>query len=155
MNIEREVQIVNSFLIASKRERYVGFLNSKKGRLKFLQKLYHFADFDPSCIVDAPHSRSDLIAELRRRGAKDECYVMSVTKELDGVADALEGVIRETIALLEGSIVYVAFQESWRTTRVRVRRIASSFIDSGLTVKVLSAVPAQNQVSRRRNWHCG
>jgi len=73
MDIERECAILNSFLVPTKRERYVGFLNSKKGRSKVLQKLYHFADFDPDCIVGAPHSRADLVLELRRLGAKDEC----------------------------------------------------------------------------------
>jgi len=105
MNIEREIQIVNTFIMPAKRERYVGFLNSKKGRTKFVHTLYHFADFDPACIVAPPHSSTDLIAELRRRGAKDECYVMSVTKVLDGVTRPLEGVIRGAFALLEGSIV--------------------------------------------------
>ena len=105
MKIEREIQIVSSFIVTAKRERYIGFLNSNKRRTKFIRSWCHFADFDGSCLVEPPHSRDDLIAELRRRGAKDECYVMSVTKDLDGVTRRLEDINREVFALLEGSIV--------------------------------------------------
>jgi hypothetical protein len=50
MGIESEIEIVNAFFASAKRERYVGFLNSKKGRRKLLANLYHFADFDRDCV---------------------------------------------------------------------------------------------------------
>jgi len=110
MNLDREIQIVNTFIVAAKRERYLEFLNSMKGRSKFLQKLYHFPDFDPGCVVEltrATNFADGLIAELRRRGATDQCYVISVLKELDGVIAPLEEIIREVFAsaVHEGTIV--------------------------------------------------
>ena len=92
MNISREIQLVNAFLIPAKRERYAEFLSTKKGRTKFLETLYHFADFDPTCIAELSglsNSADGLVAELRRRGAIDECYVMSVLEKLDGVTRPL------------------------------------------------------------------
>jgi len=76
---------VNALFLPAKRERYIGFLSSKKGRAKFLEKLYHFADFDSNCLVElsgACNSADGLWAELWRRDANDECYVMSVAKVL-------------------------------------------------------------------------
>lgn len=105
MNIEREIEIVNTFIIPRKRERYREFVNSPKGRAKLLEGLYHFADFDPTCLIQPPHSEDDLIAELRRLGAGEDCYVVSVAKELDGLTNPLEDVIRGRVAPLEGSIV--------------------------------------------------
>src|SRR5262245_2947433 len=108
MSIELEVQIINAFITPTKRERYIGFLTSRKGRIKFLDKLYHFDDFDPTCIVElsaACNSATVLIAELRRRGATDECYVMSVAEELDGVSRPIEDVIQEVFESVEGTIV--------------------------------------------------
>jgi len=108
MNIEREIEIVNTFLIRAKRERYVEFLSSKKGRTKFLEKLYHFADFDPTCLAELSglsNSADGLVAELRSRGATGQCYVMSVSEELDGVTRPIEDVIREVFASVEGTIV--------------------------------------------------
>jgi hypothetical protein len=110
MHLEREIQIVNSFIVAAKRERYVEFLKSMKGRSKFLHKLYHFSDFEPDCVVEltrASDSAEGLIAELRRRGAADQCYVVSVVKELDRVIAPLEKIIREVFASVvhEGTIV--------------------------------------------------
>jgi len=108
MSIEREIQIANTFIIPAKRGRYVGLLNSKKGRLKFLERLYHFPDFDPRCIVElsgASDTASGLIAELRRRGAAEQCYVMSVSEDMDGVVGPIEELIREVFASVEGTIV--------------------------------------------------
>jgi hypothetical protein len=109
MNLEREIQIARTFIVPGKRERYVEFLNSPKARSKFLEKLYHFSDFDSKYIVElsgASNSTDGLIAELRRRGATDECYVISVMKELDGVTRPLEAIIREVFgSVYEGTIV--------------------------------------------------
>jgi hypothetical protein len=108
MIIEREIQIVKTFMMRAKRGRYVELLNSKKGRLKFLERLYHFSDFDPSCIVElscGSDTANGLIAELRRRGAAEQCYVMSVSEDLDGSIQPIEGLIREVFASVEGTIV--------------------------------------------------
>jgi hypothetical protein len=103
MSIELEIQIIKAFLTPT-----IGFLTSKKGRMKLLDKLYHFDDFDPTCIVElsaACNSANGLIAELRRRGATDEVYVMSVAEELDGVSGPIEDVIQEVFESVEGTIV--------------------------------------------------
>jgi hypothetical protein len=108
MITSREVQLIRSFVVPSKRERYADFLSSPKRREKFLRELYHFADFDAGTIVElrGPNDSADgLIADLRRRGAPAECYLISVRSELDGQTRNLDQAIREVFAFAEGTIV--------------------------------------------------
>ena len=64
MRTAREVELVNTFVIANKRERYVGFVSSSKRRSKFVEALYHFSDVDPACVRE-PSDPRGLLAELR------------------------------------------------------------------------------------------
>jgi hypothetical protein len=108
MLLEREIELVNTFVLPEKRERYIGFLSSEKRRKEFLNELYHFRDFDPTCEVPLSgpaDSAEGLLADLRRRGAGDACYVISVNRELDGITRPLAAVISEVFALVEGTIV--------------------------------------------------
>ena len=109
MNVqERELDLVRTFVVPAKRERYIGFLASPKRRPKFLRELYHFRHFNAACVVElsGPSDSSEgLIAELRRRGASEECYVVSAVPELDGTTGALGDIIREVFAFREGTLI--------------------------------------------------
>lgn len=108
MNTAREVQLVNTFVVRAKRQRYAAFVSSAKARPKFLRELYHFGDFDPACIIElggSTHSAAGLIAELRRRGATDDCYVISNDDSLDGATKPLADVITQVFAFVDGSLV--------------------------------------------------
>src|SRR3954449_4432176 len=104
----REVRLVNTFVVPAKRERYASFVSSAKLRPKFLRELYHFDDFDAACIIElggATDSATGLIAELRRLGATDDCYVISNNDDMDGATKPLAEVIKRVFALVEGSLV--------------------------------------------------
>ncbi|MGH8543048.1 MAG: hypothetical protein ACREX3_05320 [Gammaproteobacteria bacterium] len=73
-----------------------------------MRELYHFRDFDPAFRVELSgltDSADGLVTNLCRRGAVDECYVISVQSELDGETKPLEEAIREVFAFMEGTIV--------------------------------------------------
>lgn len=106
--ISREIQLVETFVIADKRERYAGFLSSPKRRKKFLNELYHFGDFVPGGKIElrGPTDTADgLLAELRRRGARGDCYVISVDKGLDGSTAPLVDVVPKVFASVEGTLI--------------------------------------------------
>jgi len=106
MKPDQEIALVNAFVVRNKRRRYVGFLGSPKRREKFLRRLYHFNEFDPAFVVGlsgATDSSDGLLAELRRRGAGKECYVISVCEKLDGTTRPLAQAIDEVFAFLEGT----------------------------------------------------
>jgi hypothetical protein len=109
MNLDHEIKIMQAFIDPRKRERYIEFLHPKKRKKKLLEKLYHFADFDSKCIVElsgSTNSADGLFAELRKRGAGDECYVISAVKEFDGITAPLDDAIKKVFACIEGTIIY-------------------------------------------------
>jgi hypothetical protein len=105
---DREMRLIQAFVLPAKRERYAGFLGSPKRRAKFLRELHHFRDFAPRYLVDVKggtDSSAGLLAELRRRGAPDECHVISASSRLDNTTMPLTTAIPEIFGLVEGTLI--------------------------------------------------
>jgi hypothetical protein len=105
---DRELQLIQAFVAHAKRERYAGFLGSPKRRDKFLRELHHFRDFVPGYLVEVKgqiDSSAGLLAELRRRGAPDECHIVSAQRRLDGATRPLAEAISEIFGRVEGTLV--------------------------------------------------
>jgi hypothetical protein len=103
-----ELDLINAFVVREKRERYLYLSASPRRRKEFLKGLYHFSDFDTTYVVPLARSISSagaVVSELRRRGALDECYVISIDPELDGVKGELQDVISQVHGRVEGTIV--------------------------------------------------
>ena len=109
MNTAREIDLVNTFVVPQKRARYAGFVSSPKTRPKFLRALDYFSDFVPARVVQLSgetRTAEGLLAELRCRGAPEECYVISVYDEVDGTTRPLAETVRDVYgSLLEGTII--------------------------------------------------
>jgi len=104
----REIQLIQTFVVPAKRERYAAFLGSQKQRAKFLRELHHFRDFVPGCLVEVKgrtDSSAGLLAELRRRGAQEECHIISADSRLGGATRPLTKAISEIFGLVEGTLV--------------------------------------------------
>ena len=103
-----ELQIIKRFILEKKRERYSEFVVATKKREKFLRELYHFDDFDPDVIVRLPgksETIEEILKELRARGAKDDCYIISCDKELDRMTLPLVDALQRVFARIEGTII--------------------------------------------------
>ncbi len=86
MNVAVETEFIRTFVVKKKQERYLYLVQSWKRRDRFLRELFHFRDFDPACEVPLSGSADTadgLITELRKRGAKNDCYLISVRPDLD------------------------------------------------------------------------
>lgn len=102
MDLERERLLVRTFVVPPMRARYLNWLKSRKGRRKFTDALNHFRYFDPRFMTRVEgdlDSREGLLAELRRRGAPEQCYVVSDWSEMDGWMERLEEAIEELFAV--------------------------------------------------------
>jgi hypothetical protein len=95
----REEALVKSFVLSSKRDRYLNLLATARGRNRVRSYLDHFDDLDRRVckLVAAPDQNPiALLKILRDLGAPSRCYVMS-SGELDGhemeLSDALAGVV--------------------------------------------------------------
>jgi len=70
--------------------------------------LYHFDDFDPDVIVrlsGKSETIEGVLKELRARGAKDSCFVISCDKELDRMTLPLADALQRVFACIEGTII--------------------------------------------------
>jgi hypothetical protein len=128
---DREIDLINTFVVRARRSRYIGFLDSTRGRQKFLRTLYHFPYFEPAYvvpIVKGNNSVDAIIDELRRRGADKECYVISVSKDWDGVTGRVEDVIAHVHGWVEGTLVscgrHLAYYEGEGSRCILERKLA-------------------------------
>ena len=99
---------IAAFLVRPRRPRCIEFLANPRKRRKFLDSLYHFADFDPRVVVPLPHSAhttAGVLRELRARGAGRTCTVVSVHEELDGKTLDLAETLDRVVADRDGTIV--------------------------------------------------
>jgi hypothetical protein len=103
-----DVSLLRNVLVSSKIERWTTFATSQKRRRKFLEALYHFADFDPAVIVNLPpqlDNASGVLGELRRRGAAESCRVISAHPELDGLTMPLAGAVERIQGSVDGTLI--------------------------------------------------
>jgi hypothetical protein len=108
-----EEQLVRSFFVSAKRQRYLALLGNNRRRRDALDKLNHLHDLDPRYTTEID-SREDVLENLRRKGAPDTCYVLSDIAEIDGqempLAEALEAAERggwgTIIGCIPGRLAY-------------------------------------------------
>lgn len=97
---DREKELLRTFAVASKRDRYVELLATRKGREKVRRGLDHFGDLDLNrCarIAACDQTPAKIGSLLRALSAPKACYVLSSNSDLDGremdLGDALEAIV--------------------------------------------------------------
>jgi hypothetical protein len=104
---EHEAGLV-AFVVRAKRERIETFLANKKNRHKVVDDLWHFREWDPHAVVQlAPsrHTAEAVVAELKRRGAGEDVYLVSATSELDRRVMLLADALRAVVGSSSGTVV--------------------------------------------------
>jgi len=99
-----EEATIRAFLIPPRRTRWLESLASAKRRGPCLDKLNHCRDLDERYTTPLP-SNTDVVALLRSHGAPATCYVLSSTKEIDGLEMPLDEAILATHTGGWGTIV--------------------------------------------------
>ena len=103
MNSHEEATI-RAFVIPSRRTRWLESLASAKRRRSCLDKLNHCRDLDERYATALP-SNTDIVSLLRSCGAPARCYLLSDTKEIDGLELPLEEAVSATEAAGWGTII--------------------------------------------------
>jgi hypothetical protein len=79
-----EKDLIENFIIKERRKRYLNLISSEKGRVKFLQSIDHFNDFDPDSIhnISGNDQTKNGIYRLLHLHQKTEtiCHVISNSK---------------------------------------------------------------------------
>lgn len=118
-----EKQIIEAFVVPSKRARFLEGLANPKKRPKTLDRLYHHIDDLDSRyrwqVPSGEQSSAEILANLKARGAPDECYIVSCWDKFDQqtmpLRDALEGVVGygmgTIISCIPGRLAYYEAEE--------------------------------------------
>ena len=104
---EHETGLV-ALIAPAKRDRVASFLGNAKRRRKFVDDLWHFRDWDPQAVVRlaaSAQTSAAVLAELTRRGAASEVYVVSATSKLDARSMALQDAIGTIVGSSSGTVV--------------------------------------------------
>ncbi len=104
---EHETGLV-ALIAPAKRDRMASFLGNPKRRRKFVDDLWHFRDWDPKAVVRlaaSAQTSAAVLAELSRRGAASEVYVVSATSKLDARSMALQDAIGTIVGTSSGTVV--------------------------------------------------
>jgi hypothetical protein len=85
--MNHEEELIRSFIMPTKRQRYLDFVSKPKTRQKFLCELAHFKSLDPRYLLAIPPSKQhpkDIAQILTDKGAPTLCWVTSEDRRLDG-----------------------------------------------------------------------
>ncbi len=103
-----EEALFETFIVPSKRQRYLDFLETKRGRDKILAALDHFKDLDPRfCAKVRPveQNANDILRILRSCGAPTVRHLISSEHRWDGRKMPLSDALGEIIGGGSGTFV--------------------------------------------------
>ena len=107
MNIHEE-QFARFFIKPEKSDRYLSMLDSKRGRKKLRDGLYHCRDLDSrfAHLVPSGEQYSTSIGRvLKSKGAPDTCYVFSADDEFDQREMLLSKALSEIVGFVPGTFI--------------------------------------------------
>src|SRR6266851_2772062 len=83
--MNHEEAVIKAFFLPTKRERYLGFIATAKGRAKIIRELSHFKALDPQfmrSIIPSQHDAGSVAKLIRSKGAGPSCRVISENSDL-------------------------------------------------------------------------
>ena len=123
---EIEIQFVNAFIVRRRKPRWLESLASKKKRRKFLDCLNHCRDFDERFCTHV-RTDDDAVELLARRGAPNECYLLSDSEFLDGVSLPMGKAVFETCTQRFGTVlIFIPSRLAYYIDECGERRIVLS-----------------------------
>jgi hypothetical protein len=105
---EHEEKFARFFIVPEKRDRYLSLLESARGRRKVLNGFNHCRDLDPRFAREIPSNEDDadsVARLLRKKGAPDQCYVMSDNDAIDGQVITLTEALEQTVGADSGTLI--------------------------------------------------
>jgi hypothetical protein len=99
-----EEQLIATFIVKEKRDRYRAKLSDSTKRTRFLDRLNHTLDLDERFAHWLP-SNAPVVDLLREHGAPDSCYVLSADRALDGREMQLSDAVAEAAMRGWGTLI--------------------------------------------------
>ena len=107
-----EIAYIESFITSNRRDRYLTFIKSKKGRSKFLSTLYHhhINDIKPEHyrqISGRLQVSEEILKLIRTYTNEQECHIISARSSKDGQTLNLEDALNATVGQNDGTILSI------------------------------------------------
>jgi len=106
--MKHEEAFVRSFILQDKQARYLEMLASVKRRNRFLDRLNHHLDYDPSCarrVAPCQQTASAIESLLRRHGAPDVCHIISSLAKWDSLDLPLHKALELVVGYNVGTVL--------------------------------------------------
>ena len=87
MNLSLEISVIEKFFKKEKRDRYIGFISSRKNRRKFIIELAHLKDLQWDFFKEVNSYSPEL---LSGKYLSQPCYVISEDASIDQTTVSLE-----------------------------------------------------------------
>jgi len=105
-NVDIETKVIQRFVIATKRDRYLAFIKKEKTREKFINELHHmnFLQQDLFDIVNG-NEYEFIKQRLKVLGNIKDCYVISENQHIDKKRLDIDTALTETIGADNGTLL--------------------------------------------------
>ena len=107
MNAHEE-QFALNFISSQKRERYLSFLRSEKGRKKLMTELDQCDDLDKRYMLPikpAQQTAENISNILQEKNAPETCYVISSNSKTDAKEMSLHDALSKTVGYGAGTFI--------------------------------------------------
>jgi hypothetical protein len=106
-NADLESTVIQRFIVKSKQDRYLQFVNSPKNRKKLIANLVHFRDLEEDAFDLVTGIEEDVVRQaLTQQGiSASTCYVISENARIDTLTLGLSEAMRETIGQQMGTFL--------------------------------------------------
>jgi hypothetical protein len=101
-----EKKVIERFIVKTKRERYLAFIENDKTRGKFISELAHFRDFIQEQFDEISGDEKKVIMDrIKGLGNIKECYLISENSELDRKRLDIDTALSKTIGYGMGTLI--------------------------------------------------
>ncbi len=107
MSIEIEKKVIERFVVKTKRDRYLTFIESDKTRNKFISELAHFHDLRIERFDEISGDEKKVIKDriIKSLGNIKDCYLISENMELDRKRLDIDTALNKTIGYGMGTFI--------------------------------------------------
>ena len=113
MSLELETLVIERFIVKTKRDRYLTFINGDKIRYKFTLELAHFRDLRQERFDEIKGDERNIIKDrIKSLGNITDCYLISENSKLDRKRMDIDTALYNTIGKGLGPLIVLGNAET-------------------------------------------
>ena len=106
MSLDIEKKVIERFVVKTKRDRYLTFINNDKTRDKFTKELAHFRDLRQDQFEELKSDERKKIKDrIKSLGNIKDCYLISESSKIDKKRLDIDSALNEIIGYGMGTLI--------------------------------------------------